>query len=475
MNRKLLVFALTVTLAFLGDVVVAQDENDNRNEKCFDFRSLTCDLPLQDGDNQIDSNVVCLTIEQQIARRSGQAVTLINNDADVYSHQASLNFLGINEDLCYGVQNVYHKCWWCARVHLEELNVTKVHEDFCKFKTCEVPDVVDPDVNVTTTCTMLHEAYDNGWYPATIKFCRAAEQASHRCPVFCDQAYLGADTEPKKRAIVWMSRVSAFLSMIGACYILYDVASDKKARKTVYHQLLFGMASFDVVTALAWGFATAPIPKEKFWVYGAVGNEGTCKTQAFFIQLGFTSVFYNVSLAVYYLLVIVYAWRERGLVEIRHYLHGIPIAVGVVLAVGGIPVYDWFEYGCHLLPPPDGNMAAIWMFAVGPIGISIFAIIGCMSTVYYKVRSQSRTSKKWSLGPPNPNSLETRVFYQSLWYVLSFLVSWPILFAMYLASVDVGGPYGLTITIAFLAPLQVRFGQLSYPFRRVPSLCAHTR
>jgi hypothetical protein len=470
MNRKLLVSSLTVvTLAFLGNIVEAQNERTEAG--CFDYRSLSCDIPLTEGDNQIDTNLVCLAIEQQIKERSGNTARLVNDEAEVYSHQASLTFLGIDDDLCYATHNSYHKCWWCARVHLEELNVKKIHKDFCQFKTCEEPDRVDPDVDVTATCDKLHEAFDNGWYPATIEFCIAAEQTSHKCPVFCDQAYLGADTEPKKRALVWMSRVSAFLSMMGACYILYDVGSDKKNRKTVYHQLLFGMASFDIFTALAWGFATAPIPKENFWIYGAVGNEATCKTQAFFIQLGLTSVFYNVSLAVYYLLVIVYAWRERGLVKIRHYLHGFPITFGVVLAFGGIPVYDWFEYGCHLLPPPDGDMAAVWMFAVGPIGISILAIIGCMSTVYYKVRSQSRTSKKWSLGPAKPNSLEARVFYQSLWYVLSFLVSWPILFAMYLASVDVGGPYGLTIMIAFLAPLQVRFGQLAYPVRRAHSLC----
>ena len=214
------------------------------------------------------------------------------------------------------------------------------------------------------------------------------------------------------------------------------------------------MAVFDVFTALAWAFATAPIPEEKFWIYGASGSEASCTTQAFFVQLGFTSVFYNVSLALYYVLVIVHDWREYTLVKIRPYLHGGPLFIGIVLAFAGFPFYDWFEYGCHLLPPPDGDMWTVVVFAVGPLGVAIISIITCMLTVYCKVRRQARTSRKWSMGVGTSNTLETQVFYQSFWYIMSFLVSWPILFAMYLASVDVGGPYGVTITIAFVAPLQ---------------------
>jgi len=52
-------------------------------------------------------------------------------------------------------------------------------------------------------------------------------------------------------------------------------------------------------------------------------------------------------------------------------LHGFPLGVGILLAFGGIPIYDWFEYGCHLLPPPDGKRWPIYVFAVGPLGFAI--------------------------------------------------------------------------------------------------------
>ena len=44
---------------------------------------------------------------------------------------------------------------------------------------------------------------------------------------------------------------------------------------------------------------------------GAIGTTQTCKTQGFFIQLGLAVTFFNVSLSVYYYLVIARSWREQ--------------------------------------------------------------------------------------------------------------------------------------------------------------------
>ena len=67
------------------------------------------------------------------------------------------------------------------------------------------------------------------------------------------------------------------------------------------------MSIFDVVSAIAWGLTTVPIPEyNKFGdptkMYGAIGDTASCKAQGFFIQLSFTSIFYNVTLSTYYLL-----------------------------------------------------------------------------------------------------------------------------------------------------------------------------
>ena len=111
--------------------------------------------------------------------------------------------------------------------------------------------------------------------------------------------YLGADTTAKKKGLVWISRVAALLSFLGACYIVHDVYSTTKRRLKVYHQLVLGMVMFDLVTALAWSFGTLPIDDdESYDVFGARGTDASCRAQGFFIQLGFTSIFYNVSLAI---------------------------------------------------------------------------------------------------------------------------------------------------------------------------------
>jgi hypothetical protein len=70
---------------------------------------------------------------------------------------------------------------------------------------------------------------------------------------------------------------------------------------------MLGMSIFDVIGAIAWGLTTAPIPMYSKYgtpssIYGSIGNNASCKAQGFFIQLNFTSIFYNITLSTYYLL-----------------------------------------------------------------------------------------------------------------------------------------------------------------------------
>jgi hypothetical protein len=367
-------------------------------------------------------------------------------------HGDALSFIDQEDALCADVRQVYHLCYWCT---------PDVPDDYCLFQTCKPPEEIDPSIDLEATCDEMNELFDWGQRPSTIDLCYRAEQAKHLCPVFCDLAqgkiaYLGAQRTPQKRALVWMSRTGAILSFFGACYIVGDVLSQPQHRTTVYHQLLLAMACFDMITATAWSLATAPLPKEEaFYIEGAHGTEESCRAQAFFVQLGFTSVFYNLSLSLYYVLVIVYSWREHSLRKIRLLLHGCPVLLGVGLALGGLPFYDWIEYSCHLVPPPDEPIWKVLVFAALPIGISIVTITCAMIRVYWSVRSKSQASRKWSLAFGNTNRLEQRVFWQALLYTLSFYVTWPIVLSVYITSFDVKlDAYGFTLVVAFVAPLQ---------------------
>ena len=76
-----------------------------------------------------------------------------------------------------------------------------------------------------------------------------------------------------------------------------------------------------------------------------------------------------------------------------------------------------------------------------------------MFIVYTSVRRHSRVANKWRLGFGKSSQLEQRVFGQALFYSISFYITWPVLLAVYLASVD-WASYGLAMFVAFVAPLQ---------------------
>ena len=100
-------------------------------------------------------------------------------------------------------------------------------------------------------------------------------------------------------------------------------------------------------------------------------------------------------------------------------------------------------------------MWVVLLFVTVPLGFSILAITFSMIIVYRAVHIQAQKAKKWRLGSSGTGStLEREVFWQCLWYCVAFYVTWPVMFAVYLASVDVNGPLALTLTVAFVAPLQ---------------------
>ncbi len=77
-------------------------------------------------------------------------------------------------------------------------------------------------------------------------------------------------------------------------------------------QLLSTLSLFDIMGSTAYSLTTLPTlePEE---LYGAKGNQETCKAQGFFIQIGTIAWFLNVSLALYYLLTIKYGWTKERL------------------------------------------------------------------------------------------------------------------------------------------------------------------
>lgn len=421
---------------------------------------------------------------------------------DVFNISATVGkaILSADSVYCELSREVYHLCYWCApdpeffqgdkvACYSDDIDVL-VPGDFVSLA---VPDWKDrivegrlpPGSNAGLNCSALFEEWGyltatiyihHGWYEHNLLARLCPDNWCPSQPELAQEDYLGTTTTAERKALVWLSRTSAMMSFLGASFILCDILKDATRRSTVFHQLLVGMAIFDICTAFAWVFATAPIDTEVgSHVEGSAGNEASCTAQGFFIQLGFTSVFYNVSLSFYYVLVIAYSWREFQLRRIRPYMHALPIITGVGLALGGIPVYEAMEYGCHIKPlaPPD-RMDSLWaelVFIVLPLGLSIIAITAAMLLVYCKVRQQTAATQKWAFGISRASTMQKAVFFQCFFYLLAFYVTWPILFSVYLASIDINGPLGLSMLVAFVAPLQGFNNFLVYMRPRIVAFC----
>lgn len=213
---------------------------------------------------------------------------------------------------CTAFQRAYQECFWCdaSGTQLEAAAVAVADRRPDSFP-CQ-PDVnfcvkKDQDGNfrrrpapyrggksaeeLVNACRALRHIFLEDWFPSTIELCAMALEFGPHCSCTDDDddddptnlPYLGATTRNEKKLIVTVSRIAAVLSMVGAMYILWDSLSNKNRRRMVHHQLLVGMACFDICTAVAWAFATTPIPSEEgYYVWGARGTSGTCTAQAFF-------------------------------------------------------------------------------------------------------------------------------------------------------------------------------------------------
>jgi len=117
-----------------------------------------------------------------------------------------------------------------------------------------------------------------------------------------------ATTVAQQKALAIAPKFSAFASLVGssliAILILRQRHNKSDTPKASFHRLMLGMALTDMSASAAWFFTTWPIPRGTPGVYGAVGNQQTCSAQAFFAQFSLSTVMYNASLAIYFLLVI---------------------------------------------------------------------------------------------------------------------------------------------------------------------------
>lgn len=272
----------------------------------------------------------------------------------------------------------------------------------------------------------------------------------------------------KAKLITWFYRVSAILSLVGSSFIVWNIIHKPSERRTTYHQLVFGMSCFDIITSLAYALTGVLLPPYS-GQYQAHGNHATCLLQGFMIQLGETSVFYNLLLAVYFLLLIKYNWKERRFRQYRNYFHLPILAIGVALAGGCLP-YIVPQLGfCYIAIPPEyPNRIPISMFFAIPTSLALLLIIICSFVMCYHVYTTERTSRQYSITKRNL-ALTKKVCWQSLFYCGIFVLTLPILMLNYYVNFRGQVAFYQFLLSALLAPSQGFWNSLIY-FQRAHSL-----
>ena len=213
------------------------------------------------------------------------------------------------------------------------------------------------------------------------------------------------------------------------------------------------MSTFDALSSVAYMLVGVMAPYEA-GVYLSRGNETTCNIQGFMVQLGQTaSMLYNLFLSLYFLLIIVYGWREARFKKMSIWVHAFVVLSGMGLAVAAIPFIE-AQFGvCGILPPLTSSRWQISLFYTGPVSTVLFVLTVSTVAICRSVYMQERRAKKWKFGKANL-SMTREVFWQSFWYVSAFYVTIPLMLVAFYAPFKYPRGFWISIVTAILAPLQ---------------------
>jgi len=118
-------------------------------------------------------------------------------------------------------------------------------------------------------------------------------------------------------ALVWIQRISSILSIVGSSSILYSLLRYRKmfccnksgGKATTATLILFIISLCDLLSSLALGAGTWPIPRGNTWQ--SYGNDLTCTLQGFFFHTFATMASgYNVMQVLYFVLTVCYQMKE---------------------------------------------------------------------------------------------------------------------------------------------------------------------
>jgi hypothetical protein len=291
-----------------------------------------------------------------------------------------------------------------------------------------------------------------------------------------------ATTVAQKKAVAIAPKFTAAASAIGSLTICYLIVRKPTKRRT-YHRLVLGMSLCDVFASTAWFFTTWPIPRGTLGVFGAVGTQQTCSAQAFFAQFSLSTVMYNASLSVYYVLVICRGWKDDEIVKLEPFFHAYSISWGLGTAIASLSLTlfnqvgwdcwigayplgckeSWKNNGVTTCTRGDNGSLFQWAFYYVPLWLTITLVTAFMCLVYWTVWKQERTMLKYksrvngaaAVVANEYESNSRKIAKQAAYYVGAFYAAWffPTIFRLVLVT---GGKvhFALLFLTALIVPIQ---------------------
>ena len=151
-------------------------------------------------------------------------------------------------------------------------------------------------------------------------------------------------------------RYSGGVSVLASSTVIYLIFKSRTKLRTIYHRIMLGMSTADILGSLAMGLSTLPMPRgssaelgyDYDWAGTRLGNVHTCNAQGFFFLFGIDAMFcYTGMLCLYYSLAIAFRLREERIVKYAEpFLHAVPIISALftsiwTLATGNINATGW--------------------------------------------------------------------------------------------------------------------------------------
>eukprot|EP00980_Cylindrotheca_fusiformis_P023360 scaffold10413_cov130-Cylindrotheca_fusiformis.AAC.4 len=274
----------------------------------------------------------------------------------------------------------------------------------------------------------------------------------------------GCQPHPKLTAMNWCRRVSAILSFIGSSLIVVAVLKDSEKRSQTYHQLVLGISCFDLTSSLCFILDHFLLPAGSS-IPGSMGNTQTCKLQGVLLQLGFTSMMFNLLLSLYFWLTVSRGWKEHQMKRIRLPIYCVVVFVWIGIALGGIPLYEPSLYVCGLPIPPFASWYPVIFFFFVPYAICLTGVTVATIMLFLSVYKLERSASRWRLAVRSgSDSMTEMVFWRCFWYLLAFYIPWPMYFASFF--VELAEPnYVFWLLLQICLPIQGFCNSLIYYHR----------